>query len=126
MINDYIQGLNIYRKSDEKHVREFILQQSIDQHDKFNRQRYLTTVNGGKAYQDWCNNWFLSGQRIRDLFDGIFEHVQNIKDLAMKEGDQVAEVVWTRTREEAIIRDLINVLCPGENRASRAQSAIAF
>ena len=82
MINDYIQGLNVYRKGDDKHVREFILQQSVDQHDKFNRQRYLTTTNGGDAYEGWCNRWFLSGQNIRALFDGIFEHVQNIKVLA--------------------------------------------
>ena len=114
MINDYIQGLQASRRSDEKHVAEFGHRSSDQQLARFNQQRILSSINAGKAYETWANNWYLSGQQIRELFDGIFYHSEALQVDAQKLGVDLSRV-WSQAGARTIIHSLVTALCKSKN-----------
>ena len=114
MINDYIQGLQASRRSDEKHVSEFGHRSSDEQLARFNSQRILSSINAGKAYERWANLWFLSGQKIRELFDGIFYHSEALQKEAQRLGVDLSRV-WSQAGARTIIRSLAETVCKSKN-----------
>jgi len=124
MINDYIQGLKLGRKNDHTHLQEFVLDDN-DQLDRLNQQRILSTISAGKAYEDWCNNWWLSGTRVRQLLAQVFDQINKQKLLAIANNVDITSV-WTIQLERRILRELIKVCCKTQLGTNRENEAIEF
>ena len=129
MINDYIQGLKLGRKNDQDFLRSFGSQTTTAQHDKFNQQRILSTISAGKAYEEWCNKWWLSGLEIRDVLAKIFEQVDRLKLLGVANNCDISSV-WTIMRERKILRNIIKVCCSSHLEShhdkQRENEAVAY
>ena len=110
MINDYIQGLQASRRADSKHVVEFSHRSSDAQLAKFNNQRILSSLNAGKAYERWANLWYLDGQKIRQLFDGLFYHSEALQVAALKLDVDLSKV-WSQAGSQSILRSLARCVC---------------
>ena len=125
MINDYIQGLKLGRKNNEAHLREFALNQSNRQHEKFNQQRILSTLSAGKAYEMWCNSWWLPGTQIRQLMQGVFAQLDNLKLQGVANNIDIPRV-WTIQRERKIITALLQVVSSTHRDQQRENEALEF
>jgi len=125
MINDYIQGLKLGRKNNEAHLREFASDTSVLQLDRSNQQRILSTISAGKAYEDWCNKWFLSGTDIRDTLAQIFIQIDNLKLLAIANNVDITRV-WQIGVERKILRDLIKVCCSTHDNNLEYEASVFY
>ena len=125
MINDYIQGLQASRRTDKKHVVEFSHRPSDARAAQFNRQRILSTLNAGKAYERWANTWYLSGQQVRQLFDGIFFHSEAVQVEGVQQDVDLTKV-WSQAGARTILRSLVTCVCKSKNFGGLAERCIEF
>ena len=125
MINDYIQGLQASRKSDAKHLEQFSHQATDRRLAEFNQQRILSSLNAGKAYEQWANQWYLSGQNVRQLFDGVMRHTEAVQKLGIANDVDLTKV-WSETGARNIIRSMVLTLCKSQNFGGLAERALEF
>ena len=92
MINDYIQGLQAARQNDAKHVAQFGHRATDESLARFNNQRILSSLNAGNAYEQWANQWYLSGQKVRELFDGAMRHSEAVQKLGIANGVELKKI----------------------------------